>query len=181
MMKLALARHQRNALLSWAAEGLRLREINERAAQFDPPFEVEYLQLKHARKRSKTKFEQLREEFENEAIGEGLARKAVRIREKSHRHDLLNQIIAERSVSEDMQTVAGGKTGLLVKDYKSNGLMAVYKLDAALLKELRDLEREIAIEVGQWTEKRELTGAGGESLLDPLVAALEKAYGKSEK
>ncbi len=167
-MKLALARHQRNALLSWAAEGLRLREINERAAQFDPPFEVEYLQLKHARKRSKTKFEQLREEFENEAIGEGLARKAVRIREKSHRHDLLNQIIAERSVSEDMQAVAGGKTGLLVKDYK-NGLMAVYKLDAALLKELRDLEREIAIEVGQWTEKKDVTSDGKPLQLQPTI------------
>jgi hypothetical protein len=76
--------------------------------------------------------------------------------------------------------VAGGKTGLLVREYKGHSDLPVYKLDAALLKEMRDLEREIAIELGQWTEKKELTGAGGEPLLDPLVAALEKAYGNGK-
>ena len=182
IFELKLQRKQQNKLLEWAAEGLTLTEINERAALFDPPFDVEWLQLKHARKRFNKTYSELKEEFEEQAFGEGLARRAVRLREKMERHALLKQIISERAGHVEMQDAPGGKTGLLALDYKGKDAdRAVYKLDAALLKEMRDLEREIAIELGQWTEKRELTGAGGEPLLDPLVAALEKAYGNGKQ
>ena len=89
------------------------------------------------------------------------------------------EILEAEARAVDMQDAPGRKTGVLVREYKGHSDLPVYKLDAALLKEMRDLEREIAIEKGEWTEKRELTGAGGEPLLDPLVAALEKAYGWS--
>src|SRR5262245_20873757 len=79
-LRMKLTQKQRSALVAWAAEGLRLAEINERAAQLDPPFKVEWLQLKHVRKRAERRFTELREEFEKEALAEGLARKAVRIR-----------------------------------------------------------------------------------------------------
>jgi hypothetical protein len=177
-----LTKEQRKLLIEWAAEGLDLREINQHAAQRDPAFEVEYLQLKHVRARAQKTYSQIKEDFEREALNEGLARQAVRLREKMARHDLLKQVIAERADHVEMQDAPGGKTGLLTLDYKGKYAdRAVYKLDAALLKEMRDIEREIAIELGQWTEKRELTGAGGEPLLDPLVAALEKAYGSGKE
>jgi hypothetical protein len=177
-----LTKEQRKLLVAWAAEGLTFDEINQRAAQRDPPFYVEPNQLKHVRRQAKKTYSQLREEFEREAHSEGLARRAVRLREKMSRHALLNRVIAERADHIEMQDAPGGKTGLLALDYKGKDAdRAVYKLDAALLKELRDLEREIAIELGQWTEKKELTGAGGEPLLDPLVAALEKAYGNGKQ
>ena len=89
------------------------------------------------------------------------------------------EILEAEARAVDMQDAPGRKTGVLVREYKGHSDLPVYKLDAALLKKMRDLEREIAIEKGEWTEKRELTGAGGEPLLDPLVAALEKAYGWS--
>jgi hypothetical protein len=176
-----LTRGQRKLLIAWNVEGLELWEINERAAKCDPSFEVEWLQLKHVRKQARTKYSDLKEEFEREAATEGYARRGVRLRKKMARLALLEQIRIERARAEDMQDVPGGKTGLLVKDYKGQSVFPVYKLDAALLKEMRDLEREIAIDLGQWTEKKELTGAGGEPLLDPLVAALEKAYGNGKQ
>jgi len=142
----------------------------------DPPFEVEWHQLKHVRKVSKTRISELRKRFREEATCEGVANSFARIRAKARRIGLLEQIRIERGQDVNIQEVPGGKTGLLVREYKGHSDLPVYKIDAALLKEIRDLEREIAIELGQWTEKKELTGAGGEPLLDPLVAALEKAY-----
>jgi hypothetical protein len=174
-------REQQNKLLEWAAEGLTRKEINERAASFDPPFEVDWNNVKHAREKAAKKYKEYKDEFESEAMSEGLARRAIRLRKKMDRHALLEKVIEERGAAEDMQHVAGGKTGVLVKDYKGKSELPVYKFDAALLKEMRDLEREIAIELGQWTERKELTGADGSPLLDPLVAALEKAYGDGNK
>lgn len=172
-----LPRAQQDLLLQWAAEGLALGEINKRASECDPPFKVDYLQLKHARTKAPKNYVELREQFEEDALQYGLAKRANRLREKTERHSLLKDIIIARG-AEMIGEVPGGETGLLVRDYRGkDAITRVYKLDAALLKEMRDLEREIAIELGQWTEKRELTGAGGESLLDPLVTALEKAYG----
>jgi len=176
-----LTRDQRKLLIAWAAEGLELWEINERAAKCDPPFEVEWHQLKHVRKVSKTRISELRKRFREEATCEGVANSFARIRAKARRIGLLEQIRIERGQDVNIQEVPGGKTGLLVREYKGHSDLPVYKIDTGLLKEMRDLEKEIAIELGQWTEKKELTGAGGGALLDPLVAALEKAYGNSKQ
>jgi len=37
----------------------------------------------------------------------------------------------------------------------------LYRVDTALVREIRDTLKQIAIEAGQWAEKREVTGAGG--------------------
>ena len=176
-----LTRDQRKLLIAWAAEGLELWEINERAAKCDPSFEVEWHQLKHVRKVSKARISELRNQFREDAENEGVANSFARVRAKARRIGLLEQIRIERGQDVNMQEVPGGKTGLLVREYKGHSDLPVYKIDAALLKEIRELEKEVAIELGQWTEKKELTGAGGEPLLDPLVAALEKAYGNSKQ
>lgn len=57
-----------------------------------------------------------------------------------------------------MPDVPGGKTGLLVREIKSIGAgpnsreVEEYKVDTGLLKELREHERQAAIELGQWQE-----------------------------
>jgi len=59
--------------------------------------------------------------------------------------------------------VAGGETGLLVRQVKAVGygplqrFVDEYALDAALLAELRKLEEHTAKELGQWTEKHEVS------------------------
>jgi len=68
-----LQHEQRQQLYGWAAELLRLDEINERAAKFDPPFEVDYLQLKWARRCAGVRFRQdLKRDYE-QAIARGIA------------------------------------------------------------------------------------------------------------
>ncbi len=178
---MSLTKEQRNKLLTWAAEGLRLPEINARAAQDDPPWDVTWHQLRAARKKSSKRYRDLREVFEKEALEEGLARRAVRVAEKMKRHQLLRQVIEERGRANYMQEVEGGKTGLLVRDFKGALYQPVYKVDAALLKEMRDLEREIAIELGEWTEKRELAGPDGGPIPIAVTDLVGKIYGEEEE
>jgi hypothetical protein len=155
-----LTRSQQNKLLEWTAEGLRLPEINERAAKFDPPFKVEYLQLKHARERAKKRFLELRADFEKEALAEGLARKATRIREMSALLDRHCALIKARG-EEMSNEIAGGETGLLVRDYKGKDAdVAVYKYDSALIREMRGLFDDIAKELGERKTNVDLSGSG---------------------
>lgn len=96
----------------------------------------------------------------------GIARKVRRIEELDARWDKMRRVIEERAASSDMQDVAGGKTGLLVKTLKGIGggdnwsQVEEYEVDVALLKELREHEKQAAQELGQWTEKKDLTTNG---------------------
>lgn len=180
-MKHNLTKEQRALLVGWAAEGLTLAEVNGRAAREEPPFKVEWNQLKHVRTRTDKTYSQVKEEFERDALSEGLARRAVRLREKTERHALLKQVIRERADHVEMQSAPGGKTGLLALDYKGKDAdRAVYKLDAALLKELRDLEREIAIELGQWAERKEVSGPDGGAIPLSISDLINKVYGSPD-
>lgn len=159
-----LTQKQRAALTVWVAEGLRLPEINERGAQFDPPFNVEWLQLKHARTRAGKRFSELREDFEKEALAEGLARKAIRIREIVALYNQHMALIKARG-KEMTGEVAGGDTGLMARDYKGKDAdRAVYKYDAPLIKEMRGLLDDIAKELGERKNNVDLT-TGGELIL----------------
>lgn len=60
--------------------------------------------------------------------------------------------------ANDMLEAPGGKSGLLARDYKGKDAdRAIYKFDAALVKEYRECLKQAAIELGEWTEKREHT------------------------
>lgn len=109
------------------------------------------------------------------------------IRDKDRRLAKLDRIIRRielviKGRAADMEGVPGGQSGLLVRDYKGSQVLTdVYKFDAAMVKEYREAMKQAAIELGEWTEKRELTGTEGTSLLEPLAAALQKAYGKQSE
>lgn len=70
-----LTAKQRLQLYEWAARLMRLPEINERAAKFDPPFQVDYLQIRWARKRTGVKFRQDQAKAGERATMEALARR----------------------------------------------------------------------------------------------------------
>ena len=71
----------------------------------------------------------------------------------------LQQVIEERGASAEMADVPGGTTGLIAHDVKGVGkgcdfqLIDTYKVDAPLLRELREAEKQAAIELGQWAIK----------------------------
>jgi hypothetical protein len=53
----------------------------------------------------------------------------------------------------------GGHTGMPVKDYRGkNAEQEIWKFDAALVDKFAALLKQAAIEEGQWTEKRDVSG-----------------------
>lgn len=96
----------------------------------------------------------------------GIAIIENRVRHLQRRHDLMNQVIAERGDSPEMQAVPGGRTGLLVHNVKAIGSgenaerVDLYEVDTGLLKELREHEQQAAKELGQWAEKHDMTSGG---------------------
>jgi hypothetical protein len=85
-----------------------------------------------------------------------------RLEALDRRHRKMSAVIEERAADPKMQDVPGGDTGLLVHRVKSIGkgkhsrTIDLYHVDAALLKEMREIEKQAAIETGQWGEKMAL-------------------------
>lgn len=75
MGKHNLNHEQRLKLYAWAAEGIRLWEVNQRAAKCDPPFTVSWAQLKWARKVCGVRALEVRKKQYAEAYAEGEARR----------------------------------------------------------------------------------------------------------
>ena len=111
----------------------------------------------------------------------GVTEKLNRIESLDNRHRLLKRIIEARSVEH--KDVPGGDTGLLIcqvkfiKVYESDEGEAVadesvhptrtsvqvkeYSVDFGLLREMREIEKQAAIELGEWTQKHEHSGTDG--------------------
>src|SRR5450432_4783248 len=108
---------------------------------------------------------ELQETFGAGTIALEISSRNARVQALQDRWDRLRQVIDERAASPDFAGVPGGTTGLLMKDYKGKDAdTPVYKVDAGLLAELRNHEKQAAEELGQWGEKRPLSGEGVEPL-----------------
>lgn len=96
----------------------------------------------------------------------GIAVIENRVAHLADRHRRMQRVIRERAADESFKDVPGGGTGLLLRTYKKVGsgedsqLVPEYAVDTALLKEMRETEKQVAIELGQWQEKQEVTQRG---------------------
>ena len=116
-------------------------------------------------------------EAERKAIlKRGIAVKANRVGAQNNRWRKLERVMEARANDPLVRDVPGGDTGLIVPEpmlLKVQGytdedghfiptgesqIVYVYKLDTGLLKEARDLEKQAAIEVEQWTERVKHSG-----------------------
>jgi hypothetical protein len=95
-----------------------------------------------------------------------IGRRARRLAALDDRWQRMKAVIAARA--DEMKDVpGGGSSGLLVKAVKSIGSgdnareVEEYAVDAALLREMRELEKQAAQETGQWAEKVEHSGPEG--------------------
>jgi hypothetical protein len=81
-----------------------------------------------------------------------------RLRSLDDRYEQLLNLIRERAADPAMQGVSGGRTGLLVRKVKVIGrgakaqVVETFVLDTALLRALLALEKQAAIEVGDWDQ-----------------------------
>jgi hypothetical protein len=96
----------------------------------------------------------------------GIACLERRVDQLNDRWKRMRQVIDERAEAMEAE-VAGGGTGLLVRQFKVIGggdsarQVEEYHVDTGLLKELREHEKQAAQELGQWTDRRELSGPAG--------------------
>jgi len=87
-----------------------------------------------------------------------IARREERIQNQQDRYERMQRVIVERGEDPSMQDVPGGRSGLLVRKYKQIGsgdnvqLVEEYTVDAPLLKEVRELEKHVTEELGQYNE-----------------------------
>lgn len=92
----------------------------------------------------------------------GLAILERRVEAQNDRWLRLQRVIEERADDPEMLDVPGGRTGLITKDYKTLGggessqIMPIYSVDTGLLREIREVEKLAAQELGQWVEKQSI-------------------------
>lgn len=84
----------------------------------------------------------------------------TRIDGYNERRNALLRIVAERAIHPDYAKVPGGRTGWLVRTIKQIGggenaqIVEEYAFDAALHRELRELEKQAAQDLGQWQDRK---------------------------
>lgn len=113
----------------------------------------------------RARVEELRAAIRARVREHGIAVVENRVVALNERWRLMQQVIAERGAALAGECPGGG-TGLLVRQVKQIGqgrdaqVVEEFAVDAGLLRELRGHEEQAARELGQWTEKRDVTTAG---------------------
>lgn len=106
---------------------------------------------------------------EREAIRQSLRHRAISLVEKRvnrlNRDWLkLQKVIEERAADPTMRDIPGGSTGTLVRTVKMIGngdqsrMIEEYAVDVGTLREIREIEKQAAIQLEQWTEKKSIEG-----------------------
>jgi len=141
-----LNKAQKKAVISWVVEGLQSNEVNDRAAVFKQPFSVSKQQVDYYRKTRASKFAELREAHENEAINTGLAIAAVRVLKLQQLAALIEKDIIAGSLLwvEDKKGIGFGENSEVYEFYKFNKA----EVDA-----YRGILEDIAKEVGDRIQK----------------------------
>ena len=111
-----------------------------------------------------------------------ICKRQARIDAAQDRWQRMMGVIVARAEDPDMRNAAGGDQGVLVRRLKMLGagenaqLVEEFEFDAALMREIREIEKQVAIETGEWVEKREV---GGESSIEArLIAGRERVFGR---
>jgi len=100
-------------------------------------------------------------EFLEAAMRRGIARLDFRIKTLADAHSKLLELIEERAADPKMQDIPGGKTGLIVMQFRAVGtgdrqkIVPEFVFDASLIREVRAIQAAAAKELGQITEKFE--------------------------
>lgn len=124
---------------------------------------------------------ELVKQMDDAAARRGIARRMNRVRVLDDRWNRMQAVIAARA--EEHAAIPGGSTGLLVRQVKQIGVgvgareVTEYEVDTGLLRELREHEKQAAQELGQWSDKHELTGRDGGPIevMEVLVRTRQEA------
>lgn len=152
-----LKKSQKEALLSWIAEGLESGEINIRAAEFDPPFSVTRQNVDKYRKSRKLDLAAIMQINETNALTTGYALKEHRILKLSQLAELMERDIFGGFLwTEQVKGVGAGAAAEVVEYEEFNRA----EVDA-----WRGVLEDLAAETGGRVKKLEGTGKGGALIL----------------
>jgi hypothetical protein len=118
-------------------------------------------------------------EYRDQIEAEGLANLQNRLNEYNDRWYRMRQIRDERASDSWLADVPGGSTGLVVKQLKQvkhireeedkdkTYTVEVWEsaVDTGYLREIRELEKHAAQDLGQWEDKSVVSGPGGAPLM----------------
>lgn len=105
------------------------------------------------------------DEIRAEILTESIAVKAERVRHAQQLHGRMLQVISDRA-TDPAATGPGAHSGLLVRSLKMLGsgqeaqVIEEYTFDANLSKEIREWQKYAAQEMGDWTERKDVTSGG---------------------
>lgn len=157
-----LKRRQKKILLQWVAEGLQSDEINERAAVFDPPFQVSRQQVDYYRKTRRVDLEAIQHIDEQTALTAGYAIKEHRVYKLSllaalMEHDLLNGLLW----TDDRKGVGSGTVAEVI-DFE--------EFNKAEVDAYRGVLDDIAKETGGRVVRQDVTSGGERIAISDIVA-----------
>lgn len=107
---------------------------------------------------------EIREDYRQAIRQRGVAILEKRVEAQNDRWRRMQRVIQERAEAPEMENVPGGKTGLMIRRLKMLGtgenatVVEEFEVDTGLLREIREVEKIAAQELGQWTEKVESSG-----------------------
>lgn len=156
-----LKKAQKEKLLRWIAEGLQSDEINERAADFAPPFNVSRQQVDHYRKTRQSDIGEIIKAGEIEALHTGLAVKAERVKKLKELAALMEKdLFGDYLWTDQVKGVGSGDIATLV-DYE--------EFNKAEVDAYRGTLDDIAKEVGDRSQRQEITGAEGKEIVFRVI------------
>lgn len=123
----------------------------------------------------------LRDEFAAVARREAIMTVEGRVKEYAARHERMRLVIDQRAAAGG--DVPGAGTGLLVKTYKAIGsgesafAQPEWSVDTGLLREMRELEKQAAQDLGQWADRKEHSGPGGQPIQTLEILFTEREDG----
>ena len=154
-----LRKKQKEALLSWIAEGLESGEINARAAQFKPPFTVTRQNVDRYRKTRAIDLETISKVTETNALTVGYAVKEYRVLKLSQLAELLERDLFGGFLWTEQVKGVGAGAAAEVVDYD--------EFNKAEVDAYRGVLEDLAAETGGRIKKIEATGKDGKDLIPP--------------
>lgn len=110
---------------------------------------------------------EIREQLADDTFRRGAALRFRRVRVYSDLWNRLLQVVEERAQDPKLRKVAGGKTGTVTMTFKGVGVgqaakvIPVFEVDTGLINQIQSLGKQIAQEMGQWSDKTEVSGPDG--------------------
>lgn len=151
-----LKKGQKEAVIKWIAAGLQSDEINERAVEFTPPFSVSRQQVDYYRRTRDADFLVLLAAGEQEALTEGLALKAERVRKLKQLAALMEKDLFGGALWLDQVKGVGSGDIAMIVDYE--------EFNKAEVDAYRGILDDIAKELGHRVNKQEISGKDGEAI-----------------